>query len=302
MVNLEQEVEMTWSNNRRFYEIKGYKYTHKGEKFLIKIKDLSPHSLKRINIICDYCGKEYNITYNDYTKYKNNSLIDKDCCIYCRDKKIFEAKSLNTKTFSNIYEEFRKRNYILVGVNSFPIFHDKKLFYICQKHNNIIQSIDYYHFLNRNQGCKFCYYKSRTGEGNNRWNGGITSLTNFLRNQINDWKYDSLKASNFQCCLSRNKTNLVIHHLYSFGKIVKETIKELQIDLRKNTSQYSDEELKLLTDKCLELHYKHGLGVVITQQNHLLYHKIYKYHGNTPAQFEEFRTRYLSGEFNDQLM
>ncbi|MBM6821039.1 hypothetical protein H6A19_17195, partial [Clostridium saudiense] len=79
------------------------------------------------------------------------------------------------------------------------------------------------------------------------------------------------------------------HHLKSFSEIVDEMIKILNIPIYKTVGEYSEEELNQMEVLILELHYKYGLGVVITKELHDEFHKSYGYGDNTPEQFNEFK-------------
>lgn len=81
-----QEILTTWMpTNRQHYIDKGYKYTKCREKVLVKVEDLLPSSHEIVNVICDYCGKEYKKQYVNYLKEHTNN---KDCCVNCSPKKV----------------------------------------------------------------------------------------------------------------------------------------------------------------------------------------------------------------------
>ena len=72
-----------------------------------------------------------------------------------------------------------------------------------------------------------------------------------------------------------------------------ETLEELNIKLKDTVAEYTEEELELIKDRCIEKHYERGLGVVITKEIHKEFHSIYGYGNNTPEQFEEFKNKKL---------
>jgi len=138
-------------------------------------------------------------------------------------------------------------------------------------------------------------------ENSPKWKGGISTIQEYLRKRIENWKIDSLAFNNYKCNLTGRKDNLIIHHVYSFSNIVFETLNELKIDIYDSINKYTEEQLKLIVNKCLELHYKYGFGVCLTKNIHDLFHKLYRKGSNTPEQFEEFTQRYYKGEFNNLL-
>jgi len=158
---------------------------------------------------------------------------------------------------------------------------------------------------NINGSCKYCgreriskkASERQIGENNHSWQGGITSLCEYLRNNIINWKKDSMKNCNYKCVITGEKFN-VIHHLYSFNKISKEVLEETNLPIYKEINKYSDEQLEQLKKVNLELHYKYGLGICLSKKIHDLYHSLYG-DNNTPQQFEEFVQRYYNGEFEE---
>lgn len=146
--------------------------------------------------------------------------------------------------------------------------------------------------LQKGHGCPFCKSDNNSKENHHNWKGGITPLSVYLRQviKLSDWQKSSFAKYNGQCIITGIKnTNIHLHHLYGFNKILLETVESLNLDFRDSIKLYSDEELKLLEDKCLELHYKYGLGVPLTEEMHEKFHKTYGKGNNTPEQFEEFK-------------
>lgn len=45
------------------------------------IADLTPSSNQRIKLVCDYCGKQYDKKYCDYTKQKQVCIVESDSCV-----------------------------------------------------------------------------------------------------------------------------------------------------------------------------------------------------------------------------
>lgn len=139
--------------------------------------------------------------------------------------------------------------------------------------------------------CQKCYLESNVGENSSGWKGGTTPLHCYLREYLKDWKQDSAKASNFRCVVTNEKFD-VVHHLFSFSSILQETMDTLGFKFYQSISDYSEEEINLIKDMCVKLHYKHGLGVCLTNEVHREFHKQYGWTNNTPEQFEAFKEEY----------
>jgi len=84
----------------RFYNKYTKKMTYKrGSRILIKVEHLTPSSKNLVEVKCDYCGGEKQITYKDYFKSLTvNDIIKKYCCINCvqlKKREIIEYKFNN---------------------------------------------------------------------------------------------------------------------------------------------------------------------------------------------------------------
>ena len=144
------------------------------------------------------------------------------------------------------------------------------------------------------------YNSQRFGELNPNYKGGISALYQELRRNIKQWKLDSMENCNYKCFLSNNRFDH-IHHLYSFESIVKDTLEETGLPLHENISWYTQDELQKLIDKCLEIHYRHPLGICLQEKYHLKFHAEFGYGNNTPEQFYEFIENYYNDEYKDLL-
>lgn len=144
------------------------------------------------------------------------------------------------------------------------------------------------------------YNSQRFGSLNPNYKGGVSSLYKELRRNIKQWKMDSIENCNYKCVLTGERFN-DIHHLYSFESIVKDTLRETGLELYENISDYTDDELRRLIDKCLEIHYRYPLGVCLKEYIHQAYHMNFGFGNNTPEQFEEFVNDYYDGKYKDLL-
>jgi predicted nucleic acid-binding Zn ribbon protein len=120
---------------------------------------------------------------------------------------------------------------------------------------------------------------------------GISSMNQYLRAFLIDWRKKSMKECNYKCIITGDKFD-VIHHLYSFNNILKEAFIQLKMPIKKKINEYSQEELQQIINVCVDLHEKYPLGVCLRKDVHILFHSIYGKHNNTPEQFEEFKTNY----------
>lgn len=83
---------VTWnSRNKRYYENLGYIYTKMKDTFVVDVQDLSPGSTAMVLLKCDYCGKEYEIMWQQYVSMRRKSIIRKDACADCCEIKAEEA-------------------------------------------------------------------------------------------------------------------------------------------------------------------------------------------------------------------
>lgn len=149
--------------------------------------------------------------------------------------------------------------------------------------------------LKKGRNCPKCRYDKIKGSGNYMWKGGITPLAQYLRDLLCEWKKDSMINCEYKCILTGDRFNS-IHHLYSFNKIIKETILEVNLPILSNISKYSEIELRAFKDVFIKIHSKYPLGVCLNKKTHDLYHRMYGF-DNTPEQFKEFIQRYTNGEF-----
>lgn len=135
------------------------------------------------------------------------------------------------------------------------------------------------------------------GSDNNMWKGGVSGINENLRSSIKQWKQDVAKAQNYTCCITGKRiNNFHIHHITPFHVIRDEAIAELGIELKATLAENDEEVIGRLKRRIVDVH-EQEQGYVVTAELHQLFHTIYGYK-TTEIDFEEFKTRYQSGEFN----
>ena len=119
------------------------------------------------------------------------------------------------------------------------------------------------------------------------YDGVYREICDTLRNEIYDWKKESMEHSNFKCVVTKERFD-VVHHSHSFNSIVKEAIDILCLEERLYEHQYVEEDLTNIRILVKELHDKYTKGVCLTDGVHKEFHNLYGYGDNTFEQFEEF--------------
>lgn len=83
------------------YEISYHEYTY------VKVEDLPKNSKIKVDVICDYCNKEFKKCWCNYIRGKNS--IDKDACSNCCGKKNSEIWNIRYDNDHNVYDSINKK-------------------------------------------------------------------------------------------------------------------------------------------------------------------------------------------------
>ena len=132
--------------------------------------------------------------------------------------------------------------------------------------------------------------------------GGISEITTYFRNckVVQEWKTRARKEVGYVCDITTKQGQLPVHHLYGFNLIIRDAHIINNIEVKKTVGEYSQEELLKLTEYVEEWHKDTSNAVVLSEEIHILFHSLYGKGENTPEQYEEFKQRYLNGEFNTE--
>lgn len=223
------------------------------------------------------------------------------CGVGCKYCAIENNSKLYRKSFKEVKSEFKKRNLLLVS-NHYDNYYTV-LDYICLEHfDKGIQKTTYASLHKNKFGCPYCAIENNSGINHHNWNGGITPISNYFREVLSPWVFDSLKQYNFKCALSGiNDKTLEVHHLYSYTDILNNILVECGLNSNCFMGDFSQEQIKLVSKNLLDRHYELGFGVPLRKILHQKFHQEYSYHNNMPQQFEEFKARFEAGEFDAQL-
>ena len=263
------------------------------EEYLPNNKLYFPEDIKCTNNLRNVCrlckGEKY--------------LFDSNVHIWNQDEIniiINNYSNMTNTELKNTYFPYLSINKIMSKGNNLNLYKSEETLNKMFKEIGKITS-DRLLFLERWKGEDNPQYNSqRFGELNPNYKGGISALYQELRRNIKQWKLDSMENCNYKCFLSNNRFDH-IHHLYSFESIVKDTLEETGLPLYENISWYTQDELQKLIDKCLEIHYRHPLGICLEEKYHMKFHSEFSYGNNTPEQFYEFIENYYNGDYKDLL-
>ena len=144
--------------------------------------------------------------------------------------------------------------------------------------------------------------KGRVGENSPNYKGGISPISEYLRGLpiVKQWRRETYTRENNKCQLTGKHVhggNSDVHHLYGFNMIVLEAHELHNIQVKPQVKDYTEEELHKLEEYVASWHKDGSNAVLLSEDVHSLFHSLYKYGNNTPEQIEEFRERYMAGEF-----
>lgn len=140
----------------------------------------------------------------------------------------------------------------------------------------------------RGARCLECSIERNRGEGSPNWKGGITEITEWLRESTEQWRIDSFISNDRKCVITGERAE-VVHHIKPHHEIVEEVFESTGLPIYQTIGEYTSEQLNELKEKHLELHYNYGLGVPLTNEVHNEFHKEYGFYNTTWEQFEEFK-------------
>lgn len=155
--------------------------------------------------------------------------------------------------------------------------------------------------ITQQSGCLKCSIRNKSGSKSRLWKGGITKLRSFIResNSFEQWQHDSMEQCEYKCVFTGSK-DFEIHHLYPLNNIIKDALFELGLEKYEFIGDYSEEDMKPIVNKVVEIHYHYPLGVCLRKDIHKLFHKLYTRENCTPEDFYKFVERIKSGEIEIQ--
>lgn len=118
----------------------------------------------------------------------------------------------------------------------------------------------------------------------------LSLFKDVFRDSLSDWKDRSMKNCSYRCVVT-GKNFDHIHHLYSFSSICSESLESLSIDLSKPFEEYKP-DMERIVEEFKRIHDTYPLGVCVSEEVHIEFHKKYGNRNNTPEQWEEFVKSY----------
>lgn len=247
--------------------------------------DFSGNSKDKIACKCNACGYITSVCYNNVQQGKG--------CQVCRNKSTGDKRRVSYK---EVKDAFKRNGYQLISTDYQNA--NTKLEYVCPNHGKRITT---YHNLLAGMICSKCASDNNSGQLNSNWKGGITNLAANMRSKTSPWIRKALIESNYTCSITGLKGDVDVHHSYSFSNILQDTLLQLNMNIRQNVGDYSEEEFKLLSNTFIENNETMSKAIVIEKSLHNLFHVIYGRGNNSFSQFQEFKERYANGEFTEQL-
>lgn len=213
-------------------------------------------------------------------------MSGQDRCIECGNNIVRESK--RKYTTENAKEILKQYGYTMIG--NF-IDGATKVECICKNQHKCYITLSQL-LYERHTGCQECAREKLKGEGHPNYKGGITILSDCIRESLIPWITETKELYNYTCPITHQKwDDIVVHHLYALSNIFNDVCDEMNVDLNiretiKNNSLTEDEK-QLIVSEILKKH-DNTTGIVIHKDIHKKFHQQYGYGGNTPEQFDEF--------------
>lgn len=112
-------------------------------------------------------------------------------------------------------------------------------------------------------------------------------LSAYIRENNSEWKMNSIKNCNYKCVVS-NKRFDDIHHIHGFNLIFAEMIENMPFEINKDFEDFTEEELNCILNEFKKVQSQYPLGVCLSKDVHMEFHRQYGYGNNTEKQWNEF--------------
>lgn len=221
----------------------------------------------------------------------------------CTSIKRFQSK-VSEKSMKKMFELLDSINFQFISFEGDEFKFKTKITYRCPKGH--IETRGYPSLCNT-KNCTICTKEENqikySKENASNWQGGLTDLKTYLSKFIVQWKKDSMENSNYKCVITGKRFE-DIHHVQSFNLLLKESLKELNFELKNTIGEYESDQITLLVNKLIEVHFRYPLGVALTKKWHNKFHKLYGMGDNTPDQWDDFIQKIKSGKIktNEKLI
>lgn len=124
---------------------------------------------------------------------------------------------------------------------------------VCKRGHETTLSFSYY--LIGHSGCKKCADIEHTGELSPNWKGGTSEVIDDLRKSLKEWKKAVLIRDKFQCALTCEHEDLVVHHLTSFNTMLKQASASTNIPILHSLKDYNSiKEYQILEKTVVDMH------------------------------------------------
>ena len=138
------------------------------------------------------------------------------------------------------------------------------------------------------------------------YKGGITPIREYLRVLpiVVKWIEDAKENVNYTCELIGKQCYVETHHIKPFCELVMEAHVLNGIQIKEIVADYTEEELKLLVAYITKWHQDFSNAIVLSKEVHNYFHNVFmkgKGRESSVEDVEEFKQRYLNGEFKDLL-
>ena len=138
-------------------------------------------------------------------------------CRYCGVEKSADSRRKSIQYWRDMFSE---KGCTLISEN---VPNSKaRVKFTCNKHPDVIQESALYHFQEGASCCHICGKEATSGENHHSWKGGITPERHSIRTsaQYKYWRIGVLISDGHtcQCCGSRIKKDLVVHHVENFAE------------------------------------------------------------------------------------
>lgn len=197
---------MIWRNStRKRYESLGYNFTKYGDDFYVKVEDLPEKSEMKITAICEYCGKEKEMTihaYNSITKNKINKYRCRDC-----------FKEQNSLKYSTVLSDAKNAGYEVLTKENEYVNGYTYIKYICPIHGEHEMRASNLHAGRKCPECRSDKSRRLFAFSPNEVYEKVTSLGGEL---LNKEDYVNLTTKNLDIICPRCKTAVFTTSLRNF--------------------------------------------------------------------------------------